>query len=201
MKKTIAALAITAALGMAAAPAAFAQSVPSAGQHDGWFVNGQVGSAQLDKGAYDGHDTGYQLTGGYRWALSPSALLGIEGGYNDLGNIKASKAFHSGDVYDTRRSKLRGWMLGANGHFNINPNWYVSARAGLYAWKGHGMSNNETPIVRTSLDKTDWYGGVGFGYDFANNVSLGLNYDYYHAKKDHVDLSTDMISVGAEYRF
>lgn len=201
MKKTITALAITAALGMAAVPAAFAQSVPMAGQHDGWFINGQAGSTKMNHDAYDGHDTGYQLTGGYRWALSPSALLGIEGGYNDLGNIKASKAFRSGDVYDTKRSQLRGWMLGANGHFNINPNWYVSARAGLYAWKGHGMSNNDTPVIRNGLDKTDWYGGVGFGYDFDNNVSLGLNYDYYHAKKDRVNLSSDMISVGAEYRF
>jgi OOP family OmpA-OmpF porin/outer membrane immunogenic protein len=30
---------------------------------------------------------------------------------------------------------------------------------------------------------------------------VGLNYDYYDAKKDRVDLSTDMVSVSAEYRF
>jgi len=198
-KKIIAALAITAAAGLVSAPAAFAQTAPP--HHDGWFVNGQVGSAHMDHNEYDGHDTGYQLTGGYRWELGPSALLGVEAGYNDLGNIDANKAFHSGKVYDTSRSQLRGWMVGANGHFNITPNWYVGARAGLYSWKGHGVAHNETPVFKTSLDKTDWYTGVGFGYDFANNFSLGLNYDYYHAKKDHVDLSTDMISVGGEYRF
>ncbi|HET6586600.1 MAG TPA: porin family protein [Oleiagrimonas sp.] len=200
MKKTLAALALAAA-GMVAVPAAFAQSAPPP-HHDGWFVNGQVGRTQMNNDWYDGHDTGYQLTGGYRWALGQSTLLGIEGGYNDLGNINfdPGNVFNSNDVYNRTQSELHGWMLGANGHFNLNPNWYVSARAGLYQWKGHGLSNNENPL-RRDLDKTDWYTGVGFGYDFASNFSVGLNYDYYHAKKDDVDLSTDMVSVGAEYRF
>ncbi len=197
MKKTLAALAFAAA-GMVALPAAFAQSVPS--HHDGWFVNGQVGQTEMNNHWYDGHDTGYQVTGGYRWAVAPSVLLGVEGGYNDLGNIDVSNAFNDKDVFNRSQSELHGWMLGANGHFNLNPNWYISARGGLYQWKGHGLSNNTNPLHR-SLDKTDWYGGVGFGYDFANNMSVGLNYDYYHAKKDQVDLSTDMVSVGAEYRF
>ncbi|HEX7338332.1 MAG TPA: porin family protein [Rhodanobacteraceae bacterium] len=197
MKKTIAALAIATA-GMLALPAAFAQTAPT--HHDGWFVNGQVGQTHINNSLYDGHDTGYQLTGGYRWALGQNVLLGVEGGYNDLGNIDVDHAFTSKDVFNRSQSELHGWMLGANGHFNINPNWYVSARAGLYQWKGHGLSNNSNPL-RRSLDKTDWYSGVGFGYDFANNVSVGLNYDYYHAKKDRLDLSTGMVSVGAEYRF
>jgi len=32
-------------------------------------------------------------------------------------------------------------------------------------------------------------------------VSVGLNYDYFDAKKNSVDLSTDMISASAEFRF
>jgi OOP family OmpA-OmpF porin/outer membrane immunogenic protein len=51
------------------------------------------------------------------------------------------------------------------------------------------------------LDDTSWYAGAGVGYDFSNNASVGLNYDYFDAKKDNVDLSTDMISLSAEYRF
>jgi OOP family OmpA-OmpF porin/outer membrane immunogenic protein len=199
MKKTIIALAIAAA-GTIAVPAAFAQTMPSA-NHDGAFIKGQVGRTHMNHDWYKGHDTGYQLTGGYRWAVGSSALLGVEGGYNDLGNIKASNVFHSGDVYNTRRSQLRGWMLGVNGHFNLTPNWFVNAHTGVYSWKGHGMSNNDTPVLHTSLDKTSWYAGAGFGYDFSNDFSLGLNYDYYRAKKDNVDLTTDMISVGGEYRF
>ncbi len=200
MKKTLIALAVVAG-GMVAAPAAFAQTYTQP-HHDGWYVDGQVGRTQMNNDWYDGHDTGYQLTGGYRWAVGQSALVGVEGGYNDLGNIDIDPGniFNNKDVYNRTSSELHGWMLGGNGHFNLTPNWYVSARAGLYQWKGHGLSNNKNPLDR-SLSKTDWYSGVGFGYDFSNNMSVGLNYDYYHADKDNVDLSTDMVSVGAEYRF
>jgi OOP family OmpA-OmpF porin/outer membrane immunogenic protein len=207
MKKTLLALAIAAA-GLTALPAAFAQDASSSGYdtttygtgHGGWFVNGNVGQTSVNKGPYDGHDTGYAINGGYRWAVSPYAALGVEAGYNDLGNIKLKNAFNSDPVVADQKSELHGWTAGANGHFNINPNWYASARAGIYQWKGHGMSNDANPL-RRSLDKTDWYSGVGFGYDFDTNWSVGLNYDYYHAKKDNVDLSTDMMSVSAEYRF
>lgn len=195
MKKTLIAIAIATA-GLAAVPA-FAQS---AGGTDGWFINGNVGRTSINKGPYDGHDTGYALNGGYRWAVSPYASIGAEVGYNDLGNIDLKNAFNNNPVVSDPKSELHGWTFGANGHFNLNPNWFISARAGLYQWKGHGLSNDDNPL-RRSLDKTDWYGGAGFGYDFTNNFSVSLDYDYYHAKKDRVDLSTDMVSVGAEYRF
>lgn len=166
----------------------------------GWFLNGQAGRTHIDHRPYNGHDTGYQLTGGYRWAVAPSTLLGWEVGYNDLGNIKAHNVFNSNKVYDSSRSALHGWLLGVNGRFNITPKWYVGAHGGLYQWKGHGLSNNSNPLHR-SLSKTDWFAGAGVGYNITSHTSVGLNYDYYHAKKDNVNLSTDMVSVDAEYRF
>lgn len=197
MKKTLLALAFASA-GLLAVPAAFAQSAPT--HNDGWFVNGNVGRTSINNGPYDGHDTGYALGGGYRWALSPAFALGAEVGYNDLGNIHVKNLFNSSNVVDQNKSQLHGWTAGVNGHFNLNPNWYLSARGGIYGWKGHGLSNDQNPI-RQGLDDTSWYAGAGFGYDFSSNVSVGLNYDYYNAKKSHVDLSTDMVSVSAEYRF
>ncbi|HEV7490612.1 MAG TPA: porin family protein, partial [Rhodanobacteraceae bacterium] len=38
-------------------------------------------------------------------------------------------------------------------------------------------------------------------YDFNNNFSVGLNYDYYKADKSNLDLNADLVSVSAEYRF
>jgi OOP family OmpA-OmpF porin len=195
MKKTLLAIALATA-GMAAASSAFAQTA----HNDGWFVNGQVGRTSIDQGRYDGHDTGYAANIGYRWAVAPALALGVEGGYNDLGNIHAKNIFNSHDVVDSRKSQLHGWTAGVNGRYSLSPQWYVSARGGIYGWKGHGTSNDENP-VREGLDKTSWYAGAGVGYDFTNNVSLGLNYDHFDAKKDHVDLSTDLVSVSAEYRF
>src|SRR6185312_15697172 len=138
--------------------------------------------------------------GGYRWAINPSAALGDEVGYNDLGNIHAKNIFQSGPVIQDDKSQLHGWTAGVNGHFNFNPNWYVSARGGLYSWTGHGLNNDVNPI-RKGLDDTSWYAGAGVGYDFSNNVSLGINYDHYDASKQGVNLGTNLISVSAEYRF
>ena len=61
MKKTLIALAFIAA-GSAAAPS-FAQSSNGT---NGWFVNGNVGRSDVNKGRYDGHDIGYLVNGGYR---------------------------------------------------------------------------------------------------------------------------------------
>ncbi|MEO7068749.1 MAG: porin family protein [Rhodanobacter sp.] len=197
MKKTLLALALATA-GLMTATGAFAQSAPT--HNGGWFVNGNVGSTSLSNSSYDGHDTGYAINGGYRWALNPQVALGVEVGYNDLGNVHAKNIFNSSPVIENGKSQLHGWTAGVNGHFNLTPNWYLSARTGLYAWKGHGLSNDVSP-VRKGLDDTSWYAGAGVGYDFSNNFSVGVNYDYYDAEKQHVDLSTDMVSVSAEYRF
>lgn len=196
MNKRLITLALAAA-GMVAATSAFAQD---RSDNAGWFINGNVGRTSIDKGPYNDSDTGYAFGTGYRWALSPSVALGVEAGYNDLGNIKVKNIFTSDPVLAKERSALRGWTAGLNGHFNMSPNWYVSARTGVYGWRGHGLSNNTNPL-RKSVSKTDFYGGVGVGYDFSSNWSVGVNYDYYDAKKSNVNLSTDMVSMSAEYRF
>ena len=196
IKKSLLALALSAA-GLFAA-SAVAQSVPT--QNGGWFVGGNVGRTSIDHGPYDDRSTGYGINGGYRWAVNPAVAFGVELGYNDLGNISPRNIFNDKPVVARGKADLHGWTAGVNGHFNVSPNWYVSARTGIYGWTGHGLSNDESPI-RTGLDDTSWYAGAGVGYDFSSNVSLGVNYDYFDAKKQGVNLSTDMISVSAEYRF
>lgn len=197
MKKTLLALAFT-TTGLLGATSAFAQSAPT--DNGGWFVNGNVGRTSINQGPYNGHDTGYAINGGYRWALAPAFALGAELGYNDLGNIHARNIFNSQPIVSTDKSQLHGWTAGVNGRFDVSSNWYVSARTGLYDWRGHGLSNDANPI-RRGLDNTSWYAGAGVGYDITRHISVGLNYDYYNAKKQNVNLSTDMVSASAEYRF
>ena len=165
-----------------------------------WFVNGSVGQSHLYKGPYNDHPTTYAVNGGYRWKVGQDAGLGVEVGYNDLGNFKVKNAFNSNDVNLTdQRNALRGWTAGVNGRIDVYRGLYVSGRAGVYGWKGHGYSNQD--INRHNLDKVDYYAGAGVGYDFSDHFGLGLSYDVYHAKKDGVSLSTDTASVTAEYRF
>jgi len=215
MKKSLLALALVSAT-FGALPA-FAQdtasssgttSVDTSGNYQpgqsvdsgNWFLNGSVGQAHMFKGPYNDHPTTYAINGGYRWKVGPDAGLGVEIGYNDLGNFKLKNAFNSNDVNLTsRRQALRGWTAGVNGKIDVWKGLYVSGRTGIYGWKGHGYSDQD--INRHDLNKVDFYAGAGVGYDINDHFGLGVSYDYYHANKDGVKLSTDTASVTAEYRF
>lgn len=190
-------LAVAAAF--AAAPV-FAQDTTPTGADSGFFINGNVGPTNIKHGINSGNDTGYAVNGGYRWALSPNFAIGPEVGYNDLGNVHVKNVFNSNPVIAKGKASLHGWTVGGNAHLNLTPNWYVSARGGLYAWNGHGMSSDIDP-VDTSRNADGWYGGVGVGYDFTRHFGIGVGYDYYHASKDKLNLTTDMVTAQAEYRF
>ena len=188
-----------------AATALFALPIAHAAD-SGVFINGNIGQSNLNKGAYDDSDTGYAANIGYRWALAPNFLLGVEGGYTDLGSVSPSSGSPAlGDA------KISGWNVGANAHFNLTDNWYLSGRAGLFRanLKG-GYVNSVTPdlngnpvygITQVDDNSNKWYAGAGFGYDFSNNVSVGLNYDYYKASRNGFNVNPHMVSVSGEYRF
>jgi OOP family OmpA-OmpF porin/outer membrane immunogenic protein len=215
MKKTLIVLALASAASFAL-PALAQDSTPSAADNSGpttgnyqpgqaigsgnWTIDGRVGQAHVNKGPYNDHPTTYAINGGYRWKVGEDLGLGVDVGYNDLGNFKLKNAFNSNDVNLTdRRNALRGWTAGVNGKINVWQGLYVSGRAGVYGWKGHGYANQD--INRHDLDKVDYYAGAGVGYDINNHFGVGLAYDYYHARKDGISLSTDTASLTAEYRF
>jgi OOP family OmpA-OmpF porin/outer membrane immunogenic protein len=183
------------------APAASGNYQPTQAAGSGnWFLSGSVGQSHLYQGPYNDHPTTYAINGGYRWKVGQDMGLGVEVGYNDLGNFKVKNAFNSNDVNLTdQRNALRGWTAGVNGRIDVYRGLYVSGRAGVYGWKGHGYNNQD--INRHDLDKVDYYAGAGAGYDFNEHFGLGVSYDFYHAKKDGVSLSTDTASLTAEYRF
>ena len=174
-------------------------ALPTAQAADGgFFVNGNIGQSRLSKYAYSGSDTGYAANIGYRWAVAPSALIGIEGGYTDLGSFSPKSAY----APLLGSAKVSGWNVGANTHINFAQNWYVSGRAGLFRsdLKGGYLDATSVPVfVNGSSNK--WYAGAGFGYDFNSNASIGLNYDYYKASNGGFNVNPRLISVSAEYRF
>ena len=195
MKSTLFAIALASA-GLSAVPAL---SHAAEGSNGGFFVNGNIGRSSLDKGAYNDNDTGYDVNLGYRWSLNPNVALGVEGGYADLGKFDPRSSF---DGTGLRRASIKGWTAGVNGHFNITPEWYVSGRAGLFRAdvKGGYLGADDVPV---NLDDTTtkYYAGAGVGYDFSNNFSVGVNYDYYKAKVAGVKLDPNLVSVSAELRF
>jgi opacity protein-like surface antigen len=184
------------AIALAAAGLVGVSTAQAADNHNGFFINGNIGQSSVDKGLYDDDDTSFGANLGYRWAVSPSVLLGVEGGYVDLGKISPK-----GGGAAIGDAEVDGWTAGVNGHFNVAENWYLSGRAGLFRSdiKG-GYLEGSTP-VRVDDSSNDWYAGAGFGYDFSTNFSLGLNYDYYRTEKAGLKLDPGVLSIGGEYRF
>lgn len=191
MKKSLLALAVAAA-GCVAVPAAFAQDqAPKAQQ--GWYLGANAGYATVDKGAYDDGKFAGGVKGGYRFALNSATSLGVEAGYQYLGRINA-------DHIAGYKSKLRGSTAGLDLRYHFAPSWYGELRGGLFYAQGEGLSNEPAPQFR-QFERTKYYAGAGVGYNVSQNVSLGLNYDYYAAKGNGVDLPTNAWSLSAEYRF
>lgn len=202
MKNTLLTVAIAAAAALAVPSLGHAQA------RDGLFLNGFVGQAKFDNGPFDDDDTAFGANLGYRWAVSPNALVGFEAGYTDLGSYSATVADPTGAV-GRAKADITGWNLGANGHFNFTPNWYVSGRAGWFRADLDSRLSFDVPPgvidppVSYRVDDHDngWYAGAGFGYDFSTNASIGLNYDYYRADIRGVKVDPGIVSVSGEYRF
>ncbi|HEX5304619.1 MAG TPA: outer membrane beta-barrel protein [Dyella sp.] len=186
----------------ATAPTAMGNYQPNQAVGSGnWFLSGSVGQAHISQGPYDDHPTAYAINGGYRWKVGPDLGLGVEVGYNDLGNFKVKNAFNGNDVNLTdQRNAVRGWTAGVNGRIDVYRGLYVSGRAGLYGWESRGYQDPQA-TNRQDLSNVDFYAGAGVGYDFNDHFGLGLSYDFYHADQSGVSLSTDTASVTAEYRF
>ena len=184
----------------------FALPVAHAADTSGMFINGNIGQSNLNKGAYDDSDTGYAANIGYRWAVAPNVLIGVEGGYTDLGSVSPKSGYAP-----LGNADISGWNIGANGHFNLTDNWYLSGRTGLFRGNvqagiggvtvvNPGGSSTFQPI-RVDDTSNKWYAGAGFGYDFNNNISIGLNYDYYQASSTGMSFNPNLVSVSGEYRF
>ena len=173
--------------GMTAIPAAMA---------DGLFINGNIGQSDLKRGDYD-KDTAFAINGGYRWGA-----FGLEAGYNDFGTFE-NKFTRSGATLKDEID-LTGWNLGVNGKVNFAENWYVSGRAGLFRWDADATLNpllGTGPRVKYGEKGTDWYAGVGVGYDVSQNFGVGLAFDRFKADGKVTEYTTNRTSVTAEYRF
>lgn len=209
--KKILTVALGAALAIASASAAAADA------NGAFFINAGVGQAQYHVGRtndlgfrLDDKDTAGALRFGYAWRVAPAFDLGVEGGYADLGKLVAK--YSDGATSSKSDLGATGWLLGANGKYRFEKNAYVSARAGWFRSRekleasAFDVANGQSlGHASTDGEGDGWYGGVGVGYDFAPNFSMGLNYDNYHVKAKLEGVSNTgnvgVFSLSAEYRF
>ena len=196
MNKNMLALSLTAAL--AAVPA-----IGMAAQPGNWFISGQVGESKL-QGLAAANDTatGSAFMAGYRWDLNPMFQLGGEVGYVNTGTYKDRVA---GPPVTTADAKLDGFLAGVTGKVNFTPNWYLDFEGGFFNAKqttsGTTWSIDTSSSYGQSHTKGSFYSGIGVGYDFSQNIGLGLHYNYFEDKDGQVDLSSYMTTLRLEVRF
>lgn len=173
-------------------------ATPAMAQDGGFFLEGRGGSASFDEDPFDDTTTAFQFNVGYRWGL-----FGLEGGYVSFNDIEDT--FAGIDV----NAEIDGWTLGVNGRSNFADQWYLSGRLGAFMWDADANTVIcETPSncasVRADDDGTDFYAGVGVGYDFNDQWSAGIAYDYFgiEGSGDEIDtLDTNVFSATVELRF
>ncbi|MDA3914790.1 outer membrane beta-barrel protein [Oleiagrimonas sp.] len=195
MNKTILSTALVASL-MALPAASFA------GETGSWFIGAQTGQSKLlQMTASHGTDTGYAISGGYRWIVNPAIDVGAEVGYANLGSF--SDGFYSPGYATPGKvtAKVKGAFAGANMRFFFNRNWYVLAQTGYF--NAHSKINTRLGTYYDSMKttKSSWYSGIGVGYRFDNNTSLGFVFNHFDDRTGQYDLASSLASVRLEVEF
>ncbi len=177
--------------------AALAATSVSAQDLDGFFAQGRLGSASTTANDFDDDVTSFQFTGGYRWGA-----FGLEAGYVDF------SGFEGEDRNFRLDADVSGFTLGGNYRTSFANSWFFGARLGAFFWEADAdtlvpssTNPNSFIVVRRDDDAVDLYAGVSVGYDFNEQFSLGLSYDYFGPEGDDISLETNVLSLVGEVRF
>lgn len=173
-----------------------AQDVSGAGA----FVSAKAGSAHWKADGQSSDKFAYDLSTGYRWALSPNQSLGAEVGYANFGKLRGNNALGSASL------EAEAGTLGANYRYTFGDgtpsgNYFVQTRAGYMRWHDTAKANLAGVSGIAHDNGNGWYAGAAVGHDFTPNFGLSLAYDFHRANMDNDHVNFGVTSVGAEYRF
>lgn len=116
------------------------------------YLGGGIGAAKTDT-----HETSWKLYGGYQF----NPTLGLELGYNDLGNY--------------RGSDIDSWTLAGTGTIPLGTNWSLIGKLGA-AWN--------RPNFAGSSNSNELLAGVGVGYSVNKNLGVRLEYENFGKLSD-----------------
>lgn len=169
----------------------------SAQDLEGMFLRGSIGSASSTADDFDDEVSSFQITGGYRWGA-----FGIEAGYVDF------SGFEGEDRNFDLDADINGFTLGGNFRTSFADSWYFGLRAGAFFWEADAdtvVPSSTSPtsfiVARRDASATDFYAGASVGYDFNEQFSLGVSYDYFGPEDNDVSLETNVLSLVGEVRF
>jgi hypothetical protein len=173
---------------------------------------------------FDRQDQAFGISGGYRWPLSETTRLGIEGGYVDLGDATARYDRHQSfvmsyvDSTEKRREGVKAPFVGITGRWIIGDAWSLTARGGVARYRASldvdsvsAVDGGPSGAAHDGYQRTSvsYYYGVAFGYDITPQFGIALSFDrfnpefkgqvYGQSQKESVRVTVP--GLRAEYRF
>ena len=172
---------------LAAATTLFALSATVLSAHaEGLYVGGSLGPSHYKGDTIGGSatsdhgDTGLKVYGGY--GILP--FLSVEAGYANLGKFKSPAA-------DLRASGLFADVVGT-----------VPLGAGFSALGSIGLFNGKLASSTAGSDRgTSYKLGAGVQYEFDKNIGVRGEWERYRFDALATKASTDIYTVGVNYRF
>lgn len=142
-----------------------------------------IGSADIE----GTDDSSLKLFGGVR-----NSNHGFEIAYHDLGK-QAETALGI-----TASTEVTGLELSGVGYLPVSSSMDLFGKLGLLLWD---MDINLTGFPTLSTDGNDLIFGVGLQYNSTDNFSLRLEMQTTTLDVSGVDFDTDILSIGAAYKF
>lgn len=204
----------------AAAVAALSTSSAVFADSQGAFVQANVGHANSNVKS----SSAYGVLGGYRWTVDAPFYLGMEGGYMNLNHshFTYNNTLVTTDIVGPHTltsqsrvsSKNEALLLGVNGKWELPGRYFITAHAGVARYRNVVRVHSTGTLDGLPTDgfhdryryyDTNYYAGIGFGYDFNPQVSLSFNYDHYAPRYEAFgvkeDVNFDAYGMAAEFRF
>lgn len=162
----------------------------------GWYIDGSVGQTSVDDQGIDDSDTSFRIGTGWRFFEN----FGAEVGYQDLGKV-SDNVNGTGVSASVETDGLYAGVAGKIPLYDGATGFYLSARAGMYWWDATGRIQDGNTTVSIDDSDSDFYVGVGGGYDFNEQFGLGLAYDSYQVGDNDADFSYGTWALTGEVRF
>lgn len=156
---------------------------------------------------------GYDLFGGYRWAVGKSTAVGLEVGAAHLGATEQFKRGAANRPTVKNGLGANAWLAGANVKWAMGDAMSLAGRAGLARVNVRATSE----VITSQRRSLSWahlaaytpYIGLGAGYALTGQLDLTLQATHYvtasfgsrHARTGLRDWNGTTVNLGAEYRF
>lgn len=161
----------------------------------GLYVDGAAGQASVSDQGFDDNDTSFRIGAGWRFLEN----FGTEIGYVDLGKVADTIA-----PGVTASLEADGLYAGVAGKIPLHEGtngFYLNARGGLLWWEANGRARAGTTTIALDDSASDFYVGVGGGYDFNEQFGVGVGFDRYKLSDGVTDATYDVLAVNGEVRF